>query len=292
MIKITVPATTANLGSGFDILGCAIKLYAHFYVEKTEVYRYENIDPAYACEDNLFIKAYQYGYNALQLPSHPIYLRFESDIPIARGLGSSASLIVGGLCAAYILNDRPLNKTELLRLAAHIEGHPDNVAPAIYGGLMSSYIKEDGSYQLIHHPIHPSLHFTFLIPNFELSTHMSRSVLPKVTPQEDVEHNANCLKKLLTGLETGSLPLILEGLDDRLHQPYRYPLIQEKSEVFKLLAAHGFIHTFLSGAGPTLGLIHTQAIPTQLIHQLNQLKGAWSVLTLAIDPQGVTLTHA
>jgi len=292
MIKIRVPATSANLGTGFDILGLAVSLYATFRIEASTAYQFENVESAYANEKNLFITSYEYALKHLNLPTTKLKLRIDSEVPIARGLGSSATLIVGGLCAAYALHKRPLNRIELLQMASHIEGHPDNVAPAIYGGLKSSTKKEDGTYDVINHPLHPSLHFSFIIPNFELSTHTSRSILPKTYSKEDLDHNTACVELLLKGLETGSFDLIHQGLDDRLHQPYRFPLIQESSLIFEKLQQAGFNDYYLSGAGPTFGLIHTQEIPSSLKSSLYQLRGQWNCLTLAIDTQGVHITYA
>lgn len=283
MIKIRVPATSANIGSGFDELGLAVNLYAYVSFEASDHYAYEGIEARYQ-EDNLIKQAYEYTCTQENFPVQALKITLSSDIPIARGLGSSSSLIVAGVSAALLLNTNKLDKDVILKHSVAIEGHPDNVAPAIYGGLIHS-IKENGDYVIHSLPIHQDLVFTFLIPDFELSTKLSRSVLPKTYTQETLDLSQRKLKHQIQGLKEANFELIKDGCDDVIHQPYRFPLIEDMPLIQDILEQRNIHTLFLSGAGPTLGIISTK--PLHL--DLSACKAEWIEKTLEIDTQGVIL---
>lgn len=287
-LKISVPATSANLGSGFDVLGLALALYATLTVDIVDHPVFIDIDPRFANDDNLVLQAYRFTCQQEGFPIQALSLKIDSDIPIARGLGSSSSLIVAGVVAAFALNHQPIETQKLLSYANAIEGHPDNIAPAIVGGCISSLVDASGKVDVIRHPIDPSLHFTLLIPDFELSTATSRAVLPKTISLHDASRAASKVVTLLNGLKTGDLEQIAIGCDDHLHQPYRFPLIADVPLIQKRLADQGIQALYLSGAGPTLAVITKEPLTLDL----KGCKAHWTLLPLELDTTGVHLTHA
>lgn len=281
MIKIRVPATSANIGSGFDELGLAVKLYAYVSFEFADEYTYEGLEVRYQ-KDNLIKTSYEYTCKQEGFEIKPLSIHLSSDVPIARGLGSSSSLIVAGVSAALLLNNKGLDKDAILKHAVALEGHPDNVAPAIYGGLIHS-VKENGTYTVQSLELNKDLHFTFLIPDFELSTTLARSVLPKVYPQEILDKSQAKLKNLIQGLKDANMTLIDDGCDDVIHQPYRFPLIQDVNHIKDQLSKQNIHSLFLSGAGPTLGIITKDKFSIDLL----KCVATWSFNPLEIDTKGV-----
>lgn len=241
MIKVKVPATSANLGPGFDVLGLAIDRYNIFtFVESAE-----------SKEENLIYKSYRRVFEYLGKPLIPVKIQVNDNIPIARGLGSSAACIVGGIMGANEILGKPLDKEDILKLATEIEGHPDNVAPAIYGGLVVSVMEGD-KIHIAKLPIKNKLSFIALVPNFELSTSKAREVLPKRIDFKDGIYNVSRVSILLTALATGDSGLIKLGLQDKFHQPYRGKLIEGFDEIISAVNQKGALGCYLSGAGPTI----------------------------------------
>lgn len=241
MIKVKVPATSANLGPGFDVLGLAIDRYNIFtFVESAE-----------SKEENLIYKSYRRVFEYLGKPLIPVKIQVNDNIPIARGLGSSAACIVGGIMGANEILGKPLDKEDILKLATEIEGHPDNVAPAIYGGLVVSVMEGD-KIHIAKLPIKNKLNFIALVPNFELSTSKAREVLPKRIDFKDGIYNISRVSILLTALATGDSGLIKLGLQDKFHQPYRGKLIEGFDEIISAVNQKGALGCYLSGAGPTI----------------------------------------
>lgn len=256
MIHIQVPATTANLGPGFDILGMALGLYNHIYMEERESglkieVSGEGSENIPLDETNL---AYQAMKRTLELTNKTlsgVYIKIHNEIPIERGLGSSAAVISGAIMATNILIGRPLNKKELLNLATQIEGHPDNAAAAIYGGIVASVVYEG---KVISRRLQPPAKFyavTF-IPDIPLSTKKSREALPKTINLEDAIFNMSRLSLLIAAFMNAERKLIGEMMEDRIHQPYRLKLIKGSEEIFKAAKANGALSAVLSGAGSTL----------------------------------------
>ncbi len=255
MPLVRVPATTANLGPGFDTLGMALKLYDEISIEKDTSLKItitgegeatiprgpENI--AYRAALSVFQKA---GY-----PETAFRIRMYNKIPVARGLGSSAAALVGGLIGANTILGNPLGQTELIELATAIEGHPDNVAPAILGALVVSVKDNQQVYcQRLEPP--PGLTMAIAIPQFTLSTRVSRSVLPTNVLFEDAVFNISRVGMMLAAIQAGNLELMGKMMGDRLHQPYRLPLIPGMNEVFAAAKDAGALAVTLSGSGPTV----------------------------------------
>ena len=288
MVTVRVPATTANLGPGFDTFGCALALYNTLCFEETNSgLCFSGCEPAYCNEDNLAVKAYRAVMDTLDLPMPGLSVTIHTEIPISRGLGSSASLIAAGAAGANALHGSPYTPLQLLGICNDIEGHPDNLAPALLGGLVASFV-EDGRPVAERCDVHPSLRFTALIPDFELSTRLARSVLPKEVPFADAVFNVSRAAVLLKALEKGDADVIRIALCDRLHQPYRSSLIPGYEQVRKLAMDCGSLAFCVSGAGPTLLCLSTDAeFDRRLAARLHELPDHWRQLPLPVDHTGV-----
>lgn len=258
MAVVRVPATSANLGPGFDCLGAALALYARFTFEDRE----EGLDLSgcgkrYRTPDNLVVRAFYHTLASRRVKARGLRLAMRSDIPPARGLGSSAACVVGGILGASELYDLNLSAEEVFALATEMEGHPDNAAPAVYGGLRVSLM--DGGRPLsLPFSIDARLHFLALVPDFTLSTKEARAALPRLVPREDAVYNLSRAAFLVKALERGDESLLRPAFGDRLHQDARFPLIQGAGELKALMEDAGALACYLSGAGPTLMCLYSQ----------------------------------
>lgn len=256
MIKVRIPATAANLGPGFDCLGLALSLYGDFQFEETEGgLCFSGVAEKFRNPDNLAVKAYHAVLERLGLPSCGLRISIDSGIPPARGLGSSASLIAAGIAAANAAHGSPLQLEEQVEIAALMEGHPDNVAPAIAGGLVIS-VMDGAKVRMQRCPVSENLRFCVLVPDFPISTGNARAVLPKTVPFKDAVFNISRTAMLIKALETGNLPLIGIAMQDRLHQRFRLPLISEAQEVVEMAKGLGSEAFCISGSGPALLFIY------------------------------------
>ena len=287
MVTIRVPATTANLGPGFDCLGAALTLYARFSFEQAEGLTITGCEPEFADKNNLVYQAFIHALTVFGLPKSGLSLHIRSDIPPARGLGSSAACIAGGILGAAKLFGVPLSKEELFNLTARMEGHPDNAAAAVYGGLRAAIIQEGKAHSL---PLtlHPSLRFLALVPDFSLSTHKARGVLPETVTREDAVFNLSRTAFLVRALETGEPEAIRLACMDRLHQPYRFPLIPGAEALARAAMDLGATACFISGAGPTLMCMYRdEDFPINIGTILKSGFSRFRALPLAPCPEGV-----
>ena len=250
-ITVRVPATTANLAAGFDTLACALTLYNTLSFEKSEALSFTGCDEAYRNTDNLAYQGFACVFDHIGQPVPGVHIDIRADIPVSRGLGSSAALLAAGATAANQMCGAGLSADTLIALTTRIEGHPDNLASAFLGGLTASMLEYDQVFTARYTP-HPDLHFVALSPDFPLSTHAARAVLPASVPFADAVYNCSHLAVLLRALESGQEEIIAAALHDRLHQPYRESLIDEFEDVRKLAAKGGCHALCVSGAGPTL----------------------------------------
>lgn len=288
-VTVRVPATTANLAAGFDTLGCALSLYNTLRFTLSDHLCITGCDPAYQNADNLAVQAFAAVYSRIGQPMPAVRIDIAADIPVSRGLGSSAALLAAGAMAANALSAAQLPMETLLALTTRIEGHPDNLAPALFGGLTASFLEEDQVYIAQYAP-HPDLHFVAVSPDFPLSTHAARAVLPANVPYGDAVYNGAHLAVLLRALETGDEPLIAASLRDRLHQPYRIPLIAEYEAVRALTQKNGCRAFCISGAGPTLLCVTRDAsFAPALKKDLVSLRHRWEVRNLRADTQGAQI---
>lgn len=254
MIKVEVPATTTNFGSGFDTFGLSLSLTNTFSVEFSKKYEVEIKGYSSGIPKdhrNLFIKVYKKTCEYIGKKPKPIRLLQENSVPSARGLGSSATAIVGGIEAALALHEEELPLEDKLKIAFEFEKHPDNVIPAFVGGFTVCVNSKSGMiFKKIHFP--EEIKLVFVIPDYEVSTSEARRVLPKKVELKDAVFNVQRSALFVTALLTKDYKLLKEAVRDRLHQPYREKLVPGLSEAILVSYKEGALATFLSGAGPTI----------------------------------------
>lgn len=290
-MKFRIPASSANLGPGFDCFGIAWQCYNEIeFIPREEGLVISGCAEKYCNEDNLAFKAYRATMTWAGQRESGLEIRFgRTDIPVSRGMGSSAALIVGGVVAANAIHGLELSGSELLAIATSVEGHPDNIAPALFGGFTVSAM--DGIAAVTtHFPISEKLFFTLLIPNFELSTELARSVLPEAVSRQDAIFNISRSALLIKALERGDRQLMRIALEDKLHQPYRTKLIQgfeTAEDAAKKLEAMGIC---ISGAGSTLLCIADRPeFSAEMEEALKESLPGWKVLGVKPDLQGVKM---
>jgi homoserine kinase len=254
-VQVRVPATTANLGCGFDILGLALQLYNSFTLTLTSEPG-ERVDLPAGIDlptnnDNLVCQAACRLFERVGFTPTGFQLSLHIDVPLARGLGSSSSAIVGGLVAANHLTGATLDRDTLLDMAVALEGHPDNVTPALVGGLTLSYTA-GMQHRYLQLPFPQELTVIVAIPDFELSTAYARSVLPAQVSRADAVFNCSRTALFVYAMHNRRYDLLATAMDDRLHQPYRASLVPGMSEALRAAYAAGALGVALSGAGPTL----------------------------------------
>ncbi len=271
-VSVKVPATSANIGPGFDCLGLALPIYNTITIEETvlpgtgieinmmsedeDVVDEMSFDDIPKDENNIVYKAVEMLYNSIGQEPSELKINIQSQIPITRGLGSSAAVIVGGLIAANKLLGSPADETALLSIATEVEGHPDNVAPAILGGFVLSSQEDDGSIVYRKLPWPQEWDITVCIPDFELSTNIARSVLPQTVPMQDAVYNAKHLAMLVEAVNTKDEKLMKIALQDKLHQPYREKLVPGMKDIMEAFKHEdGILGCVLSGAGPSMLVI-------------------------------------
>lgn len=255
-MKILVPATTANLGSGFDILGAALNLYnilTFEEAEKTSIKIINNLNDELRLEpkSNLIYKSINYFFNEIGKKTPEVKIEIEINIPFSRGLGSSSSAIASGLFIANILSSSNLPKSDLVTMATAIEGHPDNVAPCILGGMVLS-LSEDKKVFTQRIPQKNDISFVVAVPNFKLSTEDARRVIPKQIDFADAVFNSSRLAFLIQALNSNNLDFLNISMQDKLHEQYRAKLIKGFYEVKNSAIQNGALASVLSGAGPTI----------------------------------------
>lgn len=259
-VEVHVPATTANVGPGFDCLGAALELDNVFEMRAIEggSERFELIiegsEGAHlrGGPENLVYRAAQRVWKEAGEEPVALEARVRLAVPPARGLGSSATAIVAGLMGANALVGEPLNKEKLLELAIDIEGHPDNVVPSLVGGLCMTAKAPSQRWRVVRCEWSPLVRAVVAIPAIRLTTSEARRALPKAIPVGDAVINMGCLTLLLQGLRTGNGDLIIDGLHDRLHEPYRWGLIHGGKPVREAALGAGAWGCVISGAGPSL----------------------------------------
>ena len=253
MIKIRIPATSANIGSGFDSLGLALNLYNYIYMEQIDGIEIKSKDHTVipTGENNLVYKTAKHLFEICGKPFTGLHIEQENNIPMTRGLGSSSACIVGGLFGANELMGNPLSQDELVNFAAVMEGHPDNSTPAILGGLVTAVIDE-GKVYCVKQEITEKLRFFAFIPDFEMSTEMARAALPQTIAHKDGVFNLSRAALMSVSLYSGKFQNLRIAAQDRLHQPYRLGLIKDGDKVFQLAYDLGAYAAYISGAGSTL----------------------------------------
>ncbi|MGT2742036.1 homoserine kinase [Streptococcus plurextorum] len=283
-MKIIVPATSANIGPGFDSVGVALSKYLTIDVKSaTHQWQVEHdLGDIPRDERNLLVAT------ALKVKPDltPHHLVMTSDIPLARGLGSSSSVIVAGIELANQLGRMGLSDAEKLRLATEIEGHPDNVAPALFGNLViASYVDQEVSYLVSDFP---ECAFLAFIPNYELKTSESRGVLPQELTYKEAVAASSIANMAIAGLLAGHLEVAGKAIqEDLFHEKYRQSLVKEFAPIKELAKAEGAYATYLSGAGPTVMVLIRQEKASNLQSAIERLNLDGEVHILSVDTKGV-----
>ena len=280
---VRVPASSANLGPGYDVMAAAVALQLELEVEESGEFAVEaeGLDVP-SGRDNLVVRAFETLH-----PADGIRFRIRSEIPLARGLGSSAAAIVAGLAAADHLYELALEPGELLARAAEIEGHADNVAAAIYGGFVICGRDDTGLAATRFDPPE-GLEAVAVIPSEEVSTEAARAAMPDEVPLADAVSNVAAAALLVLGLQQADLNLVSRGLRDRIHQPHRRELYPRSMELLESARELGALGATISGAGPTLLVWTTWQDTGKVVSELERRSEGWAeVRRLPFTPHGV-----
>lgn len=255
-VSVTIPATSANLGPGFDCLGLALSLYhtVTFTVTETPgltiITSGEDTHKVPTDESNLVWQSARLIFDRFHEYPTGLHIQQENEIPVGSGLGSSSTAVLAGLFGANTILGNPLTRAEVLQIATNLEGHPDNVAPAVHGGLILGVQEEN---RLLIEPIAiPEMEVVVVLPDYYLPTSEARAALPQELSLQDAIFNSSRIALLIRALETGNYDLLSSAMQDRFHQPHRIPLITGMAEAMAAAKEAGAAAVALSGAGPSL----------------------------------------
>ena len=310
-VSVKVPATSANIGPGFDCLGIALPIYNTVTIDETVLpgtgveinilSQDDNfddliIDHIPTDETSIVYKAVELLYNSIGQTPSELKININTTIPVTRGLGSSAAVIVGALIAANHLLGEPADESAILSIATEIEGHPDNVTPAVVGGLVLSSLEEDGSilYRKLNWPDEWAI--TVCITDVELATEISRSVLPESVPIQDAVYNIKRMGMLIDALNTADAELMKIALSDKLHQPYRAKLVPWMSDINEAIKHDEDIFgCVLSGAGSSVLVISKQSAADKARNKINEvmtnLNVKAEIKTLKVENNGAQIIY-
>lgn len=289
-VRVRVPATSANLGVGFDVLGLALDLAASYSFVPADALCITGYDGCPRAEDNLVWRSYLAACEELGIEAQPLRIHEESPIPAAGGLGSSSTCVVAGIAAAQALAGRELDRSFTASLATRIEGHPDNVAPAVMGGLVSSYV-EDGRTVTTRWVIAPNLHFVCLAPPYRVLTVDARKALPAMVPMSSVSWQVGRCLAMVSALASGRADDIAACCHDRIHEPYRAPLIPDFDRLRNCALAAGACTFLISGSGATmLAICDDSGKARRVADAASALMPELWVRTLRASEQGVSVT--
>jgi homoserine kinase len=304
-IEVRVPASTANLGAGFDCLGLALQLYLTVRAtvlsgaaDRSQVRSRGSKGSSLLSripEENLISRAMQYAaeHEGFKLPS--VRLAVHNAIPVAAGLGSSAAAIVAGVSLAFAVAGRGLSTDSALRYAAGVEGHADNVAAALIGGLVITAARVDGAVLAIRKSWPKEIRIVAVTPDLSLETKKSRALLPATVSHEDAVHNLQRSALLIAALEEKRFDLLWDATQDRLHQSSRARLIPGLAAILQMPRAPGMLGIMLSGSGPSviaLATDHFDAIGKSIAHHFERHQFAATIRCLDVSPDGHTLTQS
>ena len=294
MIRIQIPATSANLGAGFDALGLALNYYNYVEMEESDVIDISSDDDQVIPTDetNLIYVSAKDLFTVCGRELKGLKLRQTNNIPMARGLGSSSACIIAGLLGANTMLGDPLSLDDLVNMAAQIEGHPDNTAPALLGGIVTA-VFDGKKVEWVKQEVRTRLKFIAIIPDYELKTEAARAALPKQVAHKDAVFNLSRAALFSASLLTGKYENLRTAVQDRLHQPYRLELMPHAREVFDTAYTHGAYAVYVSGAGPTVMAIvdEDNTFFTGKMEFSMEAAGitGWKVRELQIDNQGAKI---
>lgn len=288
MIRIKAPASAANLGPGFDCMGLALSVYNTYDVQLSDHDELINIEERYNNPDNLFLAAYRKGCEAIGVKDH-VRVSFHTEIPSTRGMGSSASFIAAGIAAAGILHDNALGKDEIFQLMSQMEGHPDNTAPCLYGGLTASFQTDDGTYICRKMKLDESWKFTLFIPGYEVSTKEARNALPQFYSRSDAAKSLAGAIFSLEALRTGDLELLKQTARDVIHEPYRAKLIRSFEMIRKTAEEDTGGRLIISGSGPACLLIAKQYLSEAAREKLSAIEEGMKIQNVSAAAGGLLI---
>lgn len=260
LITFKIPATSANIGSGFDSVGLALNLYNEIHIyendnsKKIEFEIFGEGENEISKKDNMIYSAMKLIFKKLKSkPNKGYIIKCINRIPLSRGLGSSSAAIIGGLlCANFILGNKLKIEKDILNMAVQIEGHPDNVAPAILGGIVSGVVKKEEDFKYIKIKPPKNLKAIVSIPDFYLSTEIARNILPKEITRKDAIFNISRAALLTSALFSNRLDLLEIATEDKIHQDYRAKFIPNLNQLFKETKKAGAYSVTISGAGSSI----------------------------------------
>ena len=289
---VQVPASASNLGPGFDSLGIAWKLHDRIAFEPADRLMISGCEERFRGPDNLACAGFAAAFQEKDLAVPGVSIEFlECAVPVSRGLGSSAALIAAGAAAANAMGGLGLSRGELLTVCTRVEGHPDNLAPAIFGGFTAA-AHEDGRCFCARYSLSPALRFLAVIPDRELSTAAARRVLPENYSRADAVFNLSLTALLIAALGSGDMEMLRFAMRDRIHQPYRLPLIAGGEEVFALTEtiAGKSAAACISGAGSTMLVVSDDEERLSALHRAfaDRFPG-WKLVPLEPDPDGLRI---
>ncbi|MFH0947624.1 MAG: homoserine kinase [Elusimicrobiota bacterium] len=270
-IKIKIPATTANFGSGFDVLGASLKLYNEIEVSEFRIKNSElkieivgeGVETLPRDGKNIVWQTMKKVFNTLHFTPYTLHMQLINNIPLARGLGSSAAARLGGIVAANEICGGKLSGDEIIQIVSQLEGHPDNVVPSFFGGLcICNFDGKNVKYTKINIP--SELKAVLCIPDFELSTSKARDILPKMVSHKDAVFNSSRVALFVSAIIQKKYDLLSIAMDDKLHQPYRKKLIPGMDDVFNSAKKSGAYGVCISGSGPTILAVSGQRSATKI----------------------------
>ncbi len=294
MVYVRVPATSANMGSGFDSLGIALGIYNTLKISEIEsgIVVYNNSKEYIPIgEKNLVYRAICRVFDEVGYKKKGIRIIQNSDIPVTRGLGSSSACIIGGMLAANVFSGRKLSYKEILNLAAEFEGHPDNVTPALFGGFCIA-ATENGKTVYTSNKLDPKLKAAIMVPDFFLSTKLSRGALPEIVPLADASYNISRASLLTSALINGKYDDLKSCVGDKLHQDVRKENVPHFDAIMEKSYEFGAKATYLSGSGPTIvSLIseNYEDFENNMSEFLKTLDSKFSIKICSIDNVGAIL---
>ena len=292
MIRVTVPATSANLGIGYDTLGMAVSLYSHFTFARADRLAISGCPEEFQNEDNLVYVSFVDALAEWGEQPFPVSIDIQTDVPVARGLGSSSTCVVAGIMAAAALTGHTVTREELVAIATGVEGHPDNVAPAILGGAVCSFTPTGELPRCLRYEVSDRLRFLTVIPPYEVHTSEARKVVPTEVPLADAVWQMGRIAGLTRGLETGDTALIADANDDRLQEPYRRRLIPDYDAIREACLTGGAKTLWISGSGSTLMAVTDDTIVAKFLQvRLRERFPECDTHILTCDTEGAQIEY-
>lgn len=297
MIRVRVPATSANMGAGFDSMGIALGMYNTLEIseidEGLEIVCKSPTEFIPKNKNNLVYRAMRRVFDEVGYRVRGLKIVQNSEIPVTRGLGSSSACVIGGMLAANALSGRRLSYRDILDLAVEMEGHPDNVTPALYGGFCVA-ARGGGHTFFRSEKIDANLRFAIMVPDYFVATNKSRGTLPEAVSYKDASFNIGHAVLFAASLISGDFENLREGVQDKLHQPYRSAYIDHMEQTFEKTYELGSCATYLSGSGPTILSVLSGGCAefrAGMETYFRSLPHSWSCRILSVDNVGAVLSE-